>query len=1283
MVDNVQLVVVHNPFNRRARDERLLTIDGATTVAQRVAGHLPVSVDMSVAINGEVITREEWEHRTLRPGDQLVAVPVLHGGDGGGILGAIAMVVIMVYAPYLAAAMNTSLGLGLAAGSMGMTALTIGISMVGSALVSSLMAPPKPNLPSASLSGRQSYDNSPSYAWQPATTQEPGAPIARSYGRSRLYGNVIAGYIENTGDDGRLQTAHLLVELGQGPYSSLSEFRINEQPLNYYSGVTVIERRGHLNQDVIPTFNDTRATHTINAKVVSGFPVTRATTTRDYDALEIVVAFPQGLWYSNDAGGLAEVSVVYAVEISADGGATWTVAAATPKTVTRPVTTGYWSRGAWFDYEGPHWAELAIGSAHLADHTEGELAPFGGFSSAFWRWISSTVDVVTEVFETVTTVAASQRPIRKTFRVDHLTRGLQYQVRITNHSADQTSSRYGDDLYLAEVNEVLYDDFEYPRSVLVAIKALATDQLSGGMKFDCMVDAAIVRVWNGSAWSSAWSNNPAWVTWDILTQPVLNNSLAVVRYDALQPARLILADFYAWAQFCDSLVPNGAGGTEKRCTFDGTFDTASDMWGAALEVCSTARAVLIPRGTSIGVVWDTTRVTPAQVFTVGNTAENSFRETFLPMADRATSVDIDYVDAATWQRDKLSVVNPAVTENAAARVSVGLRGVTRPSQVYREAMYRLKRNELLRRTAEISVDIDALACVVGDLVWVQCDVTQWGEGGRIVSGTTTSVVLDNSITLASGKTYDLVLRLADDTILTRTITTAPGTVSAVTVGTAFTGTPQPYDVWAIGETGRAVKEFLIDGLSRDGDQRVKLSLIEYNASLYGIDAGVPVIPTANMASLPAPTISGLTLSEGMLRALDGTVQVYVDIAFSMSRDCRAGRVSVAGWATEDVIDGTRRLMGVSSGASYTVTVAPVDGVGRVQPLTTWQTESITVVGKLARPGDVTGFFIAGTLLSWLPVSDIDLAGYALRFHYGSNSDWGSAAGLISGLVTESPYDLVVRPAGVVTLMIKAVDTTGNESAAAGVIVTDLGDAPVANIIETIAFDPAFVGTLTGGTISGGDIIADGTDSFYGSDDQSFYGDDTAPRYAAATYAAMSYTTDPITIASALTGSLATLSFDAQGVDLAVSYRMLGPEPFYGADADAFYGDDADPFFGALPPWLPWPGQVNIINDMYQFRITTGAGTVRGELRTLALVIDAPDIVEEIADLPLDAAGTVIPYTKTFQVIRTIQVTLQANASGAITVETNKAAPLAPTAKAYNAAHTSVSGATADFTLKGY
>jgi hypothetical protein len=184
---------------------------------------------------------------------------------------------------------------------------------------------------------------------------------------------------------------------------------------------------------------------------------------------------------------------------------------------------------------------------------------------------------------------------------------------------------------------------------------------------------------------------------------------------------------------------------------------------------------------------------------------------------------------------------------------------------------------------------------------------------------------------------------------------------------------------------------------------------------------------------------------------------------------------------------------------------------------------------------------------------------------------------------------------------------------------------------------------------------------------------------------MVYTTEEVSVTQVLAGSLMTLVADSEGVDLRIEYRQAGPGSFYGPDGASFYAEDDDAsFYGPPGGWMPWPGQIIAANDVYQFRVTLGAGAEQGALHQLAVTVDAPDMREVISDLPIAAGGTTLPYTKSFTVIKAVVIgALQTHGSGAIRAEPDKAINLAPVVRAFNSAGVAVSGATADIVIEGY
>lgn len=501
------------------------------------------------------------------------------------------------------------------------------------------------------------------------------------------------------------------------------------------------------------------------------------------------------------------------------------------------------------------------------------------------------------------------------------------------------------------------------------------------------------------------------------------------------------------------------------------------------------------------------------------------------------------------------------------------------------------------------------------------------------------------------------------------------------------------------------KEFIIENRQFSPSTGVVLTMKETTAAIFQYGAGFLPGGYAPNTGLPKPwdihppTILSVDSGEGQLIVqTDGTILNSVlvtwapiqdasilnggtvEVRFRVLPDGAWRSVTVPGDATEARLTGVNDLDVILIIARTSNTIAASD----------WTTQIMhTVIGKTEPPPNIENLSISGSVLSWtMPRRVPDLAGFVFRFHYGNNLDWNSAAGLHNGLITESPYDLVTRPGGVVTIMGKAQDTSGNQSIATANIVMNLGDPPIANILEQWDFDamgwPFDASESSGWTIVAGDPTANALDSFYGTDDQSFYKGDTEPFYGLGNYEQLVYVSPEISVISALAGSIMTVEAQSQGIDLRIEYRLSGPTSFYGPDTASFYNvDSSAPFYSPPGAWMPWPGQLVAANDAYQFRVTLGAGSTQGILHGLLVTIDAPDLQEVVSDLTIAAGGTVIPYIKHFTNIKAVNATLQANGSGAETVRIDKSNPLAPVIRAYNGANTAVSGATADIVIQGY
>ena len=629
---------------------------------------------------------------------------------------AVMMIAIAVAAPGIGGKLAGTFGF---AGKTAALMFTAGVAMAGGLLVNSLMPTPQPKSPFAS-----DWSESQIYGWSPHTTQKQGLVVPRFYGKNKLYGNVIAVHTEVDDDDDTKQNLEMLISLGSGPVEGIvaDTIKINGQEAGNFENVVTEEKRGLLDQTAVSFFGETKPEYRPMLVVENGTPRTYTTPDSDYDDLEIELLWDRGIYYANDQGGLSNHSVGIQIEISEADADSWDTLVA--ETVT-DNTTGTKRK-----------TYLASGS-----YTGGSAVS--------------------------------------------ITNGKAYDIRVTKTSSDETSARYGDQLMLGAVREVLNDDFQYPLSALLGVQALATGQLSGSLSVSCIQEGRVVRVYNGATWSIEYSDNPAWVVWDILTEPVISGdgdgtAYAVERYDGVDPSFLDLAKFYEWADFCDDMVSDGKGSTEKRIRFNGGFDIATNRWEAALKVCEIGRAIIIVTGSKYTLAIDKA-ASAGQTYTIGNILKSSFKQTFLPLDERASEIDVQYRDELQdFERVPFTVYDSGIATSN--RVSLELFGITSQSEVYRAGMYRLAQNRLLKSTVEFDVDIDAIVASVGDVINVQHDIPVWGKGGLIVSGTPSSVVVDQDLTYESGESYRLLLTRCDDTPEDKTVLTIYSDITGVNTG---------------------------------------------------------------------------------------------------------------------------------------------------------------------------------------------------------------------------------------------------------------------------------------------------------------------------------------------------------------------------------------------------------------------------------------------------------------------------------------------------------------------
>lgn len=329
-------------------------------------------------------------------------------------------------------------------------------------------------------------------------------------------------------------------------------------------------------------------------------------------------------------------------------------------------------------------------------------------------------------------------------------------------------------------------------------------------------------------------NNPAWVALDICR----NSAYGINSW--LLDDKIDLQSFVDWADWCNEIVDDGQGGTEKRAQFDGVFEGGTSAWDALQAVCTSGRATAYLLGESLKIKHERSRPI-SQMFTMGNIGEGSFSQSFVSRSTRPTRFEVQYLNKDNnYQSDVVGIEDlDAIASGEPQRtVTIQLPGITRESQALRECRFRMQL-EKLSQIVSFDADIDAVACEPGDKIRLASDLfPAYGTSGRVTgagSGTNT-ITIDRSITIDTGITYKILIRhSADDSRTEATITSAPGTYAAgtnITTDTTWTTAPAKSDLYITGPIGQFGKDLIVTSIRTSGELKRTIEALVFDESIY-------------------------------------------------------------------------------------------------------------------------------------------------------------------------------------------------------------------------------------------------------------------------------------------------------------------------------------------------------------------------------------------------------------------------------------------------------------------
>nr|DAO24669.1 MAG TPA: tail protein [Caudoviricetes sp.] len=583
----------------------------------------------------------------------------------------------------------------------------------------------------------------------------------------------------------------MLLALGEGEFAGgLDATRIflDGTPLGNADGsmnfenVTWDFRPGTQAQTPIPGFPAVENETSIGVSLTKVTPWTRAISNTQIDAVLVRIGIP-GLQQQENDGDIVGTTVQYHIDLAVDGGAYSTVMT---KTVTEKLSSLY------------------------------EL----------------------------------------THRINLPKASTGWQIRVVRDTVDSTSQMLQNKTQVQAITEVIDARLRYPHTALLYVSFNAKS-FSNIPKISCKPKGRVIRIpqnydpitrtyggtWDGT-FKWGWTNNPAWIWFDILTEPRFGLGRRVT------PAMLDKWELYRIAQRCDQKVPDGKGGsgTEPRFMFDVYIQAQADAWQVIKDIAAGFNGMTFWGNNMFNVVSDMPADTSKlQILTrasvVGKPTYSSGSE-----KNRYSSALINFSDPENHYQDRTTAVMfpDLVKQFKFKQTQLTAIGCTRESEAQRRGGWAVYSNSL-DRIITVQTGLDGFAYVPGT-VFAFADERLSGRvyGGRITeyNAAMKSVTTDRGTSALAGDT--LMIRTQGGTVESRTIQAVNG--QQLILATAFTAEPLPNAIFVIDAGQLRLQYFRVTNLTfNDEENTYSITGAEYNGAKY--DA------VDNNARLDTPPIS--------------------------------------------------------------------------------------------------------------------------------------------------------------------------------------------------------------------------------------------------------------------------------------------------------------------------------------------------------------------------------------------------------------------------------------------
>lgn len=351
----------------------------------------------------------------------------------------------------------------------------------------------------------------------------------------------------------------------------------------------------------------------------------------------------------------------------------------------------------------------------------------------------------------------------------------EWKVRVRRVSANILLMKTQNEIYVDSISVVSTNLFAYPNTALVATE-ISADQFSNipnrsyevaGILVNVpvgytpteypvtggIVPASYPTVWDGTFTSGVWTDNPAWVFYDLLTNPV--HGLG----DYITPSYVDKWSLYSIAQYCDTLVSTQDGGYEPQFTCNVQIQQPEEAYSVLLNLASTFRGMLYYANGTIQAI-QTKDTPPVFQFNNANVVNGAFNYSDSARNTRATVAVVKWIDPNNGYRESVEYVEDTegILKYGYNEKQMTAFACTSRGQAYRLGKWTLETERLQTETVTFQTDLEGLYLRPGDNFAIYDNFrNNRSQGGRITAFQTgrSVVTIDRPVEVKNGLTYTL------------------------------------------------------------------------------------------------------------------------------------------------------------------------------------------------------------------------------------------------------------------------------------------------------------------------------------------------------------------------------------------------------------------------------------------------------------------------------------------------------------------------------------------------